>query len=312
MDHHHRMPNISFTGGSMPPGAVLSAAPETNHVGHPPRYATDPSPRPASLAHDQVPPVASDFAGDNVFPFLSDWHPAHQSCQRYFVNQAQHSPWVQAIAAFVNIRLPFQWHDRPLSHLPDKDRSPASSPAQDATAFGAAAAVASLAGAPQQPPEQQRPPGQPKQGRPFLSLIPYIRRLVVTGNDTDVVLNCFFGSDWARGVGPQVRVERRNYMFLAKSAGWGTVKQHYDGGGQGGGGPGGGGGGVGGSGTRGDEAVPFMAPLNNVLLGEIQSSERAWSDWLAMEDWMLGPRRPLDLRHPISRDEGHDEMLQDQ
>jgi hypothetical protein len=232
-----------------------------------------------------------------MFPFLSDWHPAYQSCQRYFVNQAQHSPLVQAVAAFVNIRLPFQWADRPLSHLPtDKDPSGPPSPAAGPEAtLGAEAAPGAAAGPPP-------PAGAPRQGPPFLSLIPYIRRLVVTGNDTDVILACFFGQDWARGVGPTARMERRNYMFVAKSAGWSNVKLHYDGGGGRGGGAGGAGG---------DEALPYMTPLANVQLGEIKGSERAWSDWLAMEDWMLGPRMPVDLRHPVSGDDGHDEMVQD-
>jgi hypothetical protein len=319
--HHHRMPNISFAG-AMPLGAPLPAMP--NHAGHPlspPRYAHEPSPPP--VVQEQHPPVASDLAGDNLFPFLSDWHPAYQSCQRYFANQAQHSPHVQAIAAFVNIRLPFQWADRPVWHLPTENEPSSPSAAGTETTPGGDAAS---------PQQQQQQASPSQQGPGFLSLVPYVRRLVITGNDTAAILACFFGHDWARGVGPTTAMERRNYMFVAKSTGWGGVKLHYDGyggawpgggGGSSGGGGGadvGGGGGGGGGGGAGageeqdavpeDERVPYTIPLSNVRLEEIQASERAWSEWLTMEDWMLGPRMPDGLRY-VDGDDELDEMLED-
>ena len=39
---------------------------------------------------------------------IFEWYPQYQSCQRYFLDHAQHSVPVQALAAFLNIRLPFQ------------------------------------------------------------------------------------------------------------------------------------------------------------------------------------------------------------
>jgi hypothetical protein len=111
-------------------------------------------------------------------------------------------------------------------------------------------------------------------------------------------------------------MERRNYMFVAKSTGWGGVKLHYDGGGGAwpGGGSGGGGGGSGAGEEQDavleDERVPYTIPLINVRLEEIQGSERAWSEWLTMEGWMLGPRMPEGLRYVNGHDE-LDKMLED-
>ncbi|KAH9828367.1 hypothetical protein Tdes44962_MAKER09381, partial [Teratosphaeria destructans] len=66
---------------------------------------------------------------------------------------------------------------------------------------------------------------------------------------------------------------RRNYLFAAKHGGWRTCKRQYD---------------IG-SGYGGDETVPFMKPLDEARLEELTAAEKAWSAWLAMEDWM--PRR---------------------
>lgn len=41
-----------------------------------------------------------------------------------------------------------------------------------------------------------------------------------------------------------------------------------------------------------EETVPFLRPLENVSEKEIQAAESTWSEWLAMQDWMLGPRSP--------------------
>jgi len=40
------------------------------------------------------------------------------------------------------------------------------------------------------------------------------------------------------------------------------------------------------------ETVPFLRPLQDVQLAEIEGAEKTWSQWLAMEDWMVGPRAP--------------------
>ena len=43
-----------------------------------------------------------------------------------------------------------------------------------------------------------------------------------------------------------------------------------------------------------DESVPFMKPLDEARMEELTAAEKAWSGWLAMEDWMVGPRAPDD------------------
>lgn len=63
-----------------------------------------------------------------------------------------------------------------------------------------------------------------------------------------------------------------NYLFAAKSTGWAKVKHQYD--------------------MSPHESVPFLQPLQDVQLAEIKGAEKAWSQWLAMEDWMVGPRAP--------------------
>ena len=106
-----------------------------------------------------------------------------------------------------------------------------------------------------------------------VSLVPYLRRLVVTGMDVPQVLHGFFGDDWAAGVGPQREQERRNYLFAAKSGGWASVKRDYD--------------------MLPLETVPFMRPLHEPTDGELEAAENTWSEWLALEDWMVGSRAPI-------------------
>lgn len=121
--------------------------------------------------------------------------------------------------------------------------------------------------------------GQPSpqlyQSHASVSLIPYLRRLVVTGLDFPGVLHGFFGDDWATGVGPLHEQERRNYLFAAKSGGWASVKRDYD--------------------MLPLESVPFMRPLQGPVIAEIEAAEKSWSEWLAMEDWMVGPRAPENM-----------------
>jgi hypothetical protein len=114
----------------------------------------------------------------------------------------------------------------------------------------------------------------------FVSLIPYIRRLIVTNFDKPAILHGFFGDDYVAGIMPHVQCERRNYLFAAKHGGWRSCKKQYD---------------VGSGlsdGDGGDESVPFMKPLDEADARELGSAEKAWSDWLAMEDWMVGPDAP--------------------
>ena len=175
-----------------------------------------------------------------------EWYPKYQSCQRYFIDHAQQSGPVQAVAAFVNIHLPFQHVNNPI---------PNSTPRQPST-----------------PAPFGRPIHNQQHTYSSVSLIPYLRRLVVTGLDFPGVLHGFFGDDWASGVGPLHEQERRNYLFAAKSGGWASVKRDYD--------------------MLPLETVPFMRPLQGPVIAEIEAAEKSWSEWLAMEDWMVGPRAP--------------------
>ena len=40
------------------------------------------------------------------------------------------------------------------------------------------------------------------------------------------------------------------------------------------------------------EHTPFVQPLRDPTEEELRSAEARWSEWLAMEDWMVGPRSP--------------------
>ncbi|KAH8733276.1 hypothetical protein BGZ61DRAFT_473985 [Ilyonectria robusta] len=177
---------------------------------------------------------------------IFDWYPKFQSCQRYFLDHAQFSGPVQAVGALVNILLPFQ-KPSPPSPTPTRSAPP---PATSARATGAV-------------------PG------PQVSLVPYIRRLVVTGFDSPAVLHGFFGDDWLQGIGAVHETERRNFLFAAKSDSWLGVKSHYD--------------------MADGQTVPFLRPLQHVTEEEIRGAESNWSEWLAMQDWMLGPRAPHDV-----------------
>lgn len=111
-------------------------------------------------------------------------------------------------------------------------------------------------------------PGQAAYGTTTTATIqPYIRRLVATGFDLPGVLHGFFGDDWELGVRPLHELERRNYLFAAKSSSWLEVKRAYD---------------------MGEaETAPFLRPLRNVSEQEIVAAEAGWSEWLAMQDWYV-------------------------
>lgn len=153
---------------------------------------------------------------------IFEWYPSYQTCLNFFVSNAQHSNPVQAVAAFVNIKLPVQ------------------RPASEASAH--------------------------------VALVPYVRRLVATGFDSPTVLQAFFGDSWPDGIRPIHEAERRNYLFAAKSDTWLRVKANYD--------------------MEDGQSVPFLRPLLDAGEDEIVSAESNWSEWLAMQDWMLGPRAP--------------------
>lgn len=107
-----------------------------------------------------------------------------------------------------------------------------------------------------------------------VSLIPYIRRLVVTATDTPAIMQELFGENWFAGIGPLHSQERVNYLFAAKSGGWLKTKTHYD--------------------VGPYETVPFLRPLRDPQEEELRAADARWSQWLAMEDWMVGPRSPFE------------------
>lgn len=202
--------------------------------------------------------------GDPSFDIL-EWHPAFQSCQRYFLDHAQYEPGTQAVCALINIRLPHQWLATPIT----ASQSAGSSTSQDRGGASSAFTFNAYSrGSGMNSPRSNRNSQPPI----FVSPIPYIRRLVVTGFDKPAILHGFFGDDYQRGILPHVECERRNYLFAAKSGGWRSCKKQYD---------------IG-SGHGGDETVPFMKPLSEAKQQELTSAEIAWSNWLAMEDWMVG------------------------
>jgi hypothetical protein len=189
---------------------------------------------------------------------IIEWYPQFQSCHRYFLDHAQHNGPVQALAAFINIQLPYQKQPNPVAS--SAAASPPSAIGEGhlrANPFNISASAARAQS---------------------VSLIPYIRRLVATGHDTPGVLHGFFGDDWVKGIGDLHEIERRNYLFAAKSSSWLKVKQAYD--------------------LSPEETIPFMKPLRAATEEELQAAEYAWSEWLAMQDWMMGPRAPESLKAP--------------
>ncbi|KAK7178383.1 hypothetical protein PSPO01_15569 [Paraphaeosphaeria sporulosa] len=197
------------------------------------------------------------MAFDAPRPDILEWYPAYQSCQRYFLNHAQHDYAVQALTALINIRLPYQCLNAPVSNCMGFFNS-AAGPMVYTTPFQRHASL-----------ENFRSQSTP----PWVSLIPYVQRLIITGMDKEAIMHGFFGDDWKKGIGPIHEQERCNYMFAAKSVGWAHVRHIYD--------------------ISSYESVPLMNPLQDVHIDEIKSTERSWSWWLAMEDWMIGPRAPF-------------------
>ncbi|KAJ5415036.1 hypothetical protein N7509_000134 [Penicillium cosmopolitanum] len=115
-------------------------------------------------------------------------------------------------------------------------------------------------------------PNSPQAAASFISLRPYVRRLIFTAQDTPIHMRTFFGPDWEAGVGCIYKQERINYLFAAKSGGWAKTKASYD--------------------ILPDEQTPFLRPLRDPSEDEIRAAEARWSEWLAMEDWMVGVRSP--------------------
>ncbi|PWY86253.1 hypothetical protein BO70DRAFT_395360 [Aspergillus heteromorphus CBS 117.55] len=225
----------------------------------PPKFEPSADPRAPDERQPALNPATmvglAEASGDNFDIF--EWYPRYQNCQRYFLDHAQHSVPVQALSAFLNIRLPCQWQTNPVAN----SRAESPSPASSASSASASPITSTPLSA--------------------VSLIPYIRRLVATGMDFPGVLHGFFGDDWSTGIGSLHEQERRNYLFAAKSGGWAAVKKDYD--------------------IPPLETIPFLRPLQGPLDSEIEAAERSWSEWLAMEDWMVGPRAPDVLRDSSSQ-----------
>ncbi|CAK4008272.1 Hypothetical predicted protein [Lecanosticta acicola] len=215
-----------------------------------------------STSSAPLPPRSFD---DGNFDIL-EWHPAYQSCQRYFLDHAQFEPGTQALCALINIRLPFQWLNSPVNGSSRDHSQQQQGLSFNFNAFSRASSSYNSPGR----------NGNDRNTTAFVSPLPYIRRLIVTGFDKPAILHGFFGDEWQKGIMPHVECERRNYLFAAKHGGWRTCKKQYD---------------VG-SGGGGDESVPFMKPLEDSKQEELTAAEKAWSQWLAMEDWMVGPRAP--------------------
>lgn len=263
------------------PQVHLTPSPSTsNYYRLPP---LSPSRPPGIYAPEINTPGPQPFA-DAQFDIF-EWHGSFQSCVRYFLDHAQHSGPIQAVAAFLNIQLPFQKQAHPIysSNAVETPPTHHSHHGIHSPGFpgmsGPGPGPASLASLGKMP--MQMVPSQPRQ-QSHVTLTPYIRRLVATGFDVPSILHGFFGDDWAAGIGPLHETERRNYLFAAKSDNWLRVKASYD---------------------MEGEHIPFLKPLQNVSEKEIVSAESSWSEWLAMQDWMLGPRAPVDV---VGRAQGYE------
>ncbi|GAP89111.2 putative ilp is an apoptosis inhibitor protein [Rosellinia necatrix] len=214
-----------------------------------------------SVSHQSIPAFHIDRNPPTPFCHMQDpqfdvlqWYPHFQSCVRYFLDHAQHENSVQAMAAFINIKLPFQKSQYPIiSSRPSGSQPTVPSPSSSA----------------------QGKFSIPGQIPPAISLTPYIRRLVATGFDFPGILHGFFGDDWALGISHLHESERRNYLFAAKASSWLDVKSQYD--------------------MPDEQTIPFLQPLQRATESEIISAEGNWSEWLAMQDWMIGPRNPEEL-----------------
>jgi hypothetical protein len=216
-----------------------------------------------------APPLTTDPNFDII-----DWHPAYQSCQRFFLDHAQHEPGTQALCALINIRLPFQWLSNPIQSSTPPAATNAPSSAHSNSQFTFSQNSYGRPNGVNSNPQASLQTQQHSQAPIFISLLPYLRRLIITGFDKAPILHGFFGDSYKAGIAPHLDCERRNFLFTAKHGGWRTCKKFYDAGSAGGG----------------DESAPFMKPLEDASAEELDAAERAWSKWLAMEDWMVGER----------------------
>ncbi|KAF7955048.1 uncharacterized protein EAE97_000307 [Botrytis byssoidea] len=193
-----------------------------------------------------------------------NWYRHYLQCHHYFLDQAQHDFYVQAVAAFINVQLPYQKQPYPVHRA------------------SAAWSLKNLSDR-QQEEEPHPPPGYPQS----VSLIPYIRRLIVTGHDDPRIMGTWFGANWVQGIGTIHELERRNYLFASKSKEWLDVKKYYD------------------DSLAAEQSTPYMIPLPRIEEAELSSADEAWSGWMAMQDWVIGPRTPQSLKRPLSPPRSH-------
>ncbi|KAI5785736.1 hypothetical protein FPQ18DRAFT_351142 [Pyronema domesticum] len=206
---------------------------------------------------------------------LFEWYGYYRRCLNFFVEESQHKYPCQALAAFINIRLPCQRGPNPTPPALPSVVNPHAG-AQTYSGINHGSSSSTVVSYPHPIDPSQGPPGHnpPPSQNGWVSLHPYIRRLVATGFDQPAILEGWFGKDWRQGVGTLHEQERRNFLFAAKSGGWSAVKTLYDG--------------------VSDDSIPYLKPLTMVDDVEIKGAEETWSQWLAMEDWMLGNRAPED------------------
>lgn len=102
-----------------------------------------------------------------------------------------------------------------------------------------------------------------------ISLIPYLRRLTVTRNDTPEILHIFFGANWFHEIGPLHESERHNYLFTSNTNSTATKQAHS---------------------ISHEEAVPLLSPLQGITKEELRFADLNWNGWIATRDWVLGPR----------------------
>ncbi|KAK4992821.1 hypothetical protein LTR66_006183 [Elasticomyces elasticus] len=223
---------------------------------------------------DAPPSMSAPMTTDARFDIL-DWHPAYVSCQRYFLDHAQHEPGTQALCALTNIMLPCQWPVSPIHNSSGQPAHAQGNPSSSSYSFS-----------PWPRPNLNSPNSRNNNNSnntcTWVSLVPYIRRLIVTGFDKPGILHGFFGDDYRAGIGPLQDCERRNYLFAAKAGGWRSCKKSYD--------------------MNERESVPFLKPLQHTVVQEIEAAEKNWSEWLLMEDWMVGPRAPEGAEEGIASD----------
>ncbi|KAI5287090.1 hypothetical protein KEM54_006250 [Ascosphaera aggregata] len=176
------------------------------------------------------------------------WYDHYEACRRYFLEVAQWNRDIQALCALMNIRLPYQrssWATAAAAAAAGEDTTRATRPlsCMDVSSY-----------------------------TDGFSIIPYMRRLVATGLDTDSILHGFFGDFWRAGVGHIRKQERFNYLFAAKTGNWEKCKAMYD--------------------IQPFETIPFLRIVQGTDSDELSQANERWGRWMLMQDWLIGPDAP--------------------